>query len=34
MKYYGVLAERFCKLKKEWEEGYNDLFAQVWQAAR
>jgi len=30
MKYYGVLAERFCKLKKEWEEGYNDLFAQYY----
>jgi pre-mRNA-splicing factor CWC22 len=30
MKYYGVLAERFCKLKKEWEESYNDLFAQYY----
>ena len=25
-----MLAERFCKLKKEWEEGYNDLFAQYY----
>jgi len=30
MKYYGVLAERFCKLKKEWEEMYDELFAQYY----
>jgi hypothetical protein len=29
-RYYGVLAERFCKLKKEHAEHFDELFAQYY----